>query len=650
MTAQASEKFEFQAEVKQVLDIVVHSLYTDKEIFIRELVSNASDALEKLRHAQITEKEIVDDNLDLEIKLITDPATEDKPEESKEVEKDGKKEIEVIPATVKSPPVLTIQDFGIGMTREELIENLGTIAHSGSKAFLKAIKEAGGKNENLIGQFGVGFYSVFMVADEVKVYTRSWQKDSTCLCWTSDGSGSYTIDEVEGERRGTKIVITLKDEYKEFAENYRVKSILERYSSFIEFPIKLDGDTVNTTQAVWLKNKSDVTEEEYKEFYKFQAKAFDEPLDWMHFSADAPLAINSLLYIPSSNPEIMGFGRAEPSVALHCRKILIDSNPDKLIPEWLRFAKGVIDSADLPLNISRESMQDSALIQKLNSVITKRFVKHLAQIAKKDAEKFEKIWRNFGIFLKEGVSSDFTHREGLSELLRYESSMTEAGKLTSLSEYVDRMKEGQEEIYYLVGPSRESIESGPYIEAFKARSIEVLYLYEPIDDFVMSNLMQFKEKKLISGDQNDIKLDKVDAEPEGEALPEDALKSLCDWMREALGQDKVVDVAAGDRLIDSPAIALNADQFMTANMRRIMKAMSQQKGEEPTEQPNPVNLQINPRHTLIKNLAALKDKDEETAKMVTGQLYDNALISAGLLDDPRAMIQRLHQLMEKIPT
>lgn len=648
MSTQAPEKFEFQAEVKQVLDIVVHSLYTDKEIFIRELVSNASDALEKLRHTQLTEKDIFDSKLDLEIKISNSPATEDKPEETKEIEKDGKKEIEVIPATVKSPPELTIQDFGIGMTRDELIENLGTIAHSGSKAFLEAIKDAGSNNENLIGQFGVGFYSVFMVADAVKVYTRSWQQEAPCLCWTSDGSGSYTIDEVEGERRGTKIVITLKDEFKEFAEDYRVKSILEKYSSYIEFPVMLNDEKINTAQAIWLKSKSDITEEEYKEFYKFQAKAFDEPIDWMHFSVDAPLAINSLLYIPTTNPEIMGMGRGEPAVALHCRKILIDSSPKSLLPEWMRFIKGVIDSADLPLNISRESMQDSALMQKLNSVISKRFVKYLGEIAKKDNEKYQKIWNTFGVYLKEGISSDFTHRESLAPLLRYESSATEKGKFTHLTEYVDRMKEGQDAIYYLVGPNRESIESGPYLEAFKARSIEVLFLYEPIDDFVMSNLTQFKDKKLTSADQNDLNLGDSTVESEGEALPEDEVKAVCDWLRETLGKDKVVDVATGDRLVDSPAIALNADKFMTANMKRIMKVMSQQKGEPQEEAPSPVNLQINPKHTLIKNLVTLKDSDKETAALLAEQIYDNALISAGLLEDPRKMISRLHKLMEKV--
>lgn len=621
MSTQAPETHEFQAEVKQVLDIVVHSLYTDKEIFVRELVSNASDALEKLRHTQLTEKDIFDDNLGLEINITTDDAA----------------------------GTITIQDFGIGMTRDELVENLGTIAHSGSKAFLNAIKESGGMNENLIGQFGVGFYSVFMVAKEVKVFSRTWHTGGEGFLWSSDGSGKYSIEPSEGQRRGTKIVIALQDEHKEFAQESRVKGILERYSSFIEFPVNLNGEKVNTTQAVWLKNKNDVSEEEYKEFYKFQAKAFDEPLDWMHFSADAPLAINALLYVPGSNPELMGFGKTEPAVALHCRKILIDPEPPELLPEWLRFLKGVVDSADLPLNISRESMQDSSLVKKLGDVITKRFLKHLEEIARKDADKFEKIWRTFGVFLKEGVATDFTHREKLANLLRYESSMTEPGKLTSLQAYVDRMKDEQKAIYFLSGPSREAIESGPYLEAFKARSLEVIYCLEPIDDFVMQHLHQFQEKELTSADQDELELGDSNEQAEGEELPKEKLDALCGWLKETLGENRVKGVAAGTRLVGSPAIALNADKMMTSHMRRMMKAMAQSRGESaPADLPNAVNLEINARHGLIHHLAELKDSDAETAKLVAEQVYDNALISAGMLEDPRGMINRLHELLAKV--
>jgi molecular chaperone HtpG len=624
MTTKAPERHEFQAEVKQVLDIVVHSLYTDKEIFVRELVSNASDATEKLRHTQVAEKDadIFDADLDLEIQVSSD-------EEAGEI---------------------TIQDFGIGMTRDELIENLGTIAHSGSKAFLNALKESGERNDNLIGQFGVGFYSVFMVADSVKVFTRSWKKEGECYCWSSDGSGAYEIENVEGERRGTRIVISLKDEYKDFAKKDRIEEIIKKYSAFVQFPVKVDGEKLNTIGAIWLKSKSDVSEEEYKEFYKFQAKAFDEPRFWLHFNADAPLEINALLYAPTENMEGFGFGRMEPGVGLYCRKVLIDSEPKNLLPDWLRFVRGVVDSADLPLNISRESMQDSSLIQKLNKVITKRFLKTLEEKAKKEPEVYNDFWSSFGLFLKEGVTTDFTHRDQLLKLLRYESSYTEAGTTTSLADYLSRAPENQKEIYYLFGPSREAIESGPYIEAFKARNIEVLYLYEPIDEFVMNHARAFEEKNFVSADNDDIDLDAIAPETDsdkGEALEASVSEALCSFIKEKLGGE-VSEVSASDRLVGSPAMIVNADKMMTAQMRKMMKAMQQKSGGPDMGGEPPVKLQVNPRHPLVKNLAGLYEGNGELAGLISQQLLDNARIAAGLLEDPSKMVQRNYEILEKL--
>lgn len=617
MSITAPETHTFQAEVKQVLDIVIHSLYTDKEIFIRELVSNASDALEKLRHTQMTGETVFDDNLPLEINITTDDTA----------------------------GTLTIQDFGIGMTHDELVENLGTIAHSGSKAFLQAIKESGKNNDNLIGQFGVGFYSAFMVADDVRVYTRTWRSEGEGLLWTSDGSGSYTIEPSEGQRRGAKVVIKLKEEHKDFAKADTVKTILQRYSSYVPFPVNLNGEKINTMQAIWLQSKNEVTEEQYKAFYAFQAKAFDQPLGWMHFSADAPLSINALLYIPGSNTERFGFGRMEPAVALHCRKILIDAHPKNLLPEWLRFLKGVVDSADLPLNISRESMQDSALVQKLNKVITKRFIKYVEDLAKKDAEKFKQFWSTFGIFLKEGVSMDHTHRDAIAPLLRFESSATEKGEHTSLDLYVDRMKPDQKTIYYLMGRDRTSIENGPYLEAFRQRGLEVLFLYEPIDDFVMNHLGRFKDHALTAADQADLDLGEAPAEADGEALDKEALDGLCGWLKSTYPEDRVGRVSSGQRLVDSPVVALNADKMMSASMRRMMKAMHPDEDEPMAVK---VDLEINPRHPLIKNLATLRGKDADLAQLVAAQLLDNALIGAGMLDNPRDMTQRLYTLLERV--
>ncbi|MGB0344404.1 MAG: molecular chaperone HtpG, partial [Coraliomargarita sp.] len=575
---------------------------------------------EKLRHTQITEKEIFDADLDLDIQINAD----------------------------EEAGTITIRDFGIGMTREELVENLGTIAHSGSKAFLNAVKEGGGKNENLIGQFGVGFYSVFMVADKVQVFTRTWKPEGECLCWSSDGSGAYEIEPVEGERRGTRIVIHLKEDYKEFAQKNRLETIVKNYSAFVQFPVQIEGEAVNTVQAIWLKNKSDVTEEEYKEFYKFQAKAFDEPRFWLHFSADAPLSIHSLLFAPTENMEGFGFGRMEPGVSLYCRKVLIDSDPKNLLPDWLRFVRGVVDSADLPLNISRESMQDSSLVQKLNKVLTKRFLKLLEEKASKEPEVYNDFWSKFGIFLKEGVTTDFTHRDQLLKLLRFESSYTAENENTSFADYLSRAPEGQKEIYYLSGPSRKAIESGPYLEAFKARNIEVLFLLEPIDEFVMNHARSFEEKNFVSADNDAIDLEAIAPETETEkpdALEAAACTDLCAFLKEQLGEE-VEDVSSSERLVGSPAMIVNGDKMMTAQMRKMMRAMQQQGGLEDKEPP--VKLQINPRHPLIKNLAGLRESDSELAQLISRQILDNARMAAGLVEDPASMLQRNYNILEKL--
>ena len=613
MSTATPQKFEFQAEIKQLLDIVIHSLYTEKEIFIRELISNASDALEKLRHTQLTEKDVFDDKLDLEINVTTDDKAK----------------------------TITIQDFGIGMSRAELIENLGTIAHSGSKAFLKALGEGGAKNANLIGQFGVGFYAAFMVAKSVKVYSHSWRPAEPGHVWTSDGSGSYEIEESDGERRGAKIVIQLKDDCGDFAQDWKVKEILERYSAFVSFPINLNGKRINTVQALWLRNKNEIKEEEYTEFYKFQAHAFDEPRLRLHFSADAPLAINALLFVPKENTEKLGLSRLEPAVSLYCRKILIDAKPKDLLPEWLRFLKGVVDSEDLPLNISRETMQDKALIEKLNKVITKRFLKFLDEEARNRVESYTEFYQEFGHFLKEGAALDHTHKDQLTKLLRFESSLTEKGKTTSLADYVTRMGSEQKEIFYLIGPNRASIEAGPYLEGFKARNLEVLFCYEAVDEYVMNNVREFDGKKLTAADHSDVKLSDL-PKPEG-GLSESDTNDLAKWLKDTLGE-RVAEVKASDRLVDSPVLALNADKFMSPHMRRMMKAMNKDAAESPLR----VNLEFNPRHAVIKRLFETRASNTERAKLVAEQLLDNALISAGLLDDATTMIARLNKLLETV--
>ena len=613
MSTNAPQKFEFQAEIKQLLDIVIHSLYTEKEIFVRELVSNASDALEKLRHTQITEQDIFDDKAELEISLTTDDKAK----------------------------TLTIQDYGIGMTRDELVKNLGTIAHSGSKQFLKALGENGAKNSNLIGQFGVGFYSAFMVAKSVKVYSKSWRATEPGHVWSSDGSGSYEVEEVADLRRGSKIVIELKDDCGDYSADWKIKEILERYSAFVSFPIKLNDKHINTVQALWLRSENEIKDEEYTEFYKFQAHAHDEPRLRLHFSADALLAINALLFVPKDNTEKFGMSRLEASVSLYCRKVLIDAKPKDLLPEWLRFMKGVIDSEDLPLNISRETMQDRSLIEKLNKVVTKRFLKFLSEEAEARPDTYNEFYAEFGIFLKEGAAMDYTHKEQLTKLLRFESSLTDKGKTTSLADYVTRMGAEQKEIYYLVGPNRAALESGPYLEGFKARNLEVVFCYEAVDEYVMSNVREFDGKKLTAADHADVKLSDL-PKPEG-ALSEDDTKKLTAWLKETLGA-RVEEVKASDRLVDSPALAVNADKFMSPQMRRMMKAMKKDGADEPVK----VTLEINPRSVVMKRLFDTHATSPDKAKLVAEQILDNSLISAGLLDDATPMVARLYKLLESV--
>ena len=605
------ETHSFQAEIKQLLDLVVHSLYTDREIFLRELVSNASDSMEKLRHLQGTEKDIHDAALPLEIHISTD----------------------------KEARTVTIADRGIGMTRGELVENLGTIAHSGTKAFLNAMKESGNSPANMIGQFGVGFYSDFMVAEKVEVFTRSWRENGEELLWTSDGVSGYSIEEASGLERGVKLVLHLKEEHAEYAEEARVKHLIERYSNFVGFPILLNGERINKVEALWLKNKADITEEEYKEFYQFACHAYNDPSYRLHFSADAPLAINALIFVPDENMERWGMQKSEPAVALYCKKVLIDPSPKGLLPEWMRFLKGVIDSADLPLNISRETMQDSALVRKLGSVIAKRMVKMFEKEAEADPEKFQAFYKKFDRFFKEGVATDYANKEGLAKLLRFDSSMTEEGKLSSFSDYVARAKDGQDKIYYLVGPNRMQLEASPYIEAFKARGLEVVYFTDAVDEYVVESLGEFEGKKLVSISHAGVELD--DSATEGDALGAEATEKLCSFLKDELG-DKVTAVASGKRLVDSPVIALVPQDGMTPQMRRMMKAM-----DENFQDDVKVELEINPRHPLVKKLAETSERNPELAKLVAGQLFDNALIAAGLLDDASATVKRMNALMEK---
>jgi len=606
------EQHSFQAEIQQLLSIVIHSLYTDREVFVRELVSNAADACEKLRFLQASGQSPTGDSGP----SITITANE-------------------------AESTLTIADTGIGMNRDELVQNLGTIAHSGTKAFLKALAEQQKPDTRLIGQFGVGFYSAFMVAKQVTVVTRSQAAGSEGWKWTSEGGNGYTLESAPDATPGTQITLSLKDEAKEFAQAGNLERIVKRYSNFVAFPLELDGKRVNTVQAIWARSKNEVKEEEYKEFYEYLAHDNEAPKYRLHFTADAPIAIQALLFVPSRSLEMPGMVRQESEVHLYCRKVLIESKPKGLLPEWLRFVRGVVDSEDLPLNVSRERMQDSDLMRKLSKALTNRFLKHLAEEADKDAAAYDGFYSEYHRFLKEGVLSDWENQAALAKLIRYESSATEAGKKTSLAEYVKRMPEGQKDIYYLLAKDRAAAEASPYFEVFRARKFEVLFVDDPIDEFVMDRLRELDSKTITAAEKAE--LDVEDASKDG-ALSDDEATSLAGWLKLTLGE-AVHEVRSSKRLVDSPVVALDSDKYMTASMRRTLKSMGRDAmaGEDAAP-----DLEINPRHPVIVKLNQLRQNDAALAGLVAEQLNDQARLASGRLEDPRAMLQRMNALLSKV--
>lgn len=608
-----NETHPFQTEVHQLLNIVIHALYSDREIFLRELVSNASDALEKLRLKQLTNEAVFEPERELRLGVKVD-------EEAK---------------------VIEISDSGIGMTRDEAIENLGTIAHSGTKKFLEALQDGTGAKD-LIGQFGVGFYSSFMVADKVEVISRSWNPEASPIHWSSNGQDGYSIEDAPAETpRGTRIILRLQEAHAEFAKKNRVRLILERYSNFVAFSIDFDGEQLNTVQAVWMKSKNDVTEEEYEKFFQFVSHTDGKALTHMHFSADAPIALHTLLYVPSENPEMWGFGRTEPNVALYCHRVLIDAKPEGLLPEWLRFLHGVADSEDLPLNISREMLQDSSIVRKLNEVITGRFLKHLNQIAESDAELYDKIYTQFSRYFKEGILTSWQYKEQLGKLLRAESTFTEAGKRTSLADYVSRMKENQKDIYVLYGPSRSRLEHSPYLDALKARGFEVLFLTDSGDQFVVDALSSFDGKAIKSIERADLDLPELPDEQSADALNAEEGAELCSWLN-GIFPDRFEKVESGARTDSAPAIALQSGNDLSPEIRAYMQAMGQ---SVPEVHPQ---LMLNPKNPLVKKLASLRTEDPELAELVAGQIVNTALLRAGLLEDPARLAENSQSLLEKL--
>ena len=622
-TKEKQNKYEFKAEIKELLNILVHSLYTHKEIFIRELISNASDALDKLRFESNKGTEIYQNDLPLEITI----------------EADEKKNL------------LIISDTGVGMTKDEVIKNIGTIAKSGSAEFLKQLSKNKEQANNIIGKFGVGFYSVFMAAEKVEIISRSFKKDAKPIKWVSDGTGSFEVTELDEDiQRGTKIIIHLKEDAKEFAEKYRIESVVKTHSNFITFPIKFEKEQLNTVSAIWREPKSSVKKEQYIEFYKFLTYDTEEPLEIIHRSVDAPIQFNSLLFIPKKNMDIFGFNREDYGLDLYIKRVLIQHKNKDLLPEYLSFVKGVVDSEDLPLNISRETLQENLIFTKIANSVTGQVLSALTKMAKDDKEKYAQFWKEYSRIFKMGYT-DYANQDKYMELLRFDSSANKDSEtLISLADYVDRMKKDQKEIYYMTGSSREALQIDPHLEVFRRKGLEVLYLYDPVDEFVISALAKYKDHELKSVDQVELKdlekfKDVEDKKSKTESLTKEdelQLSSLLSKMKEILGE-KVKEVKISERLDDSPACLVNTDNTMSASMQKIMNIMSNKE-----EIPQKI-MEVNKDHKLIRNLLKVfkADSNDKYITEVTEQLYDTSLLLEGYLTDPHKLVNRVNTMLEE---
>lgn len=619
------EKREFQAETRMLLDIVARSLYSDKEVFVRELISNASDALEKFRYLNVSASseagQLEETDRALDIKITTD----------------------------KQNRTITIQDSGIGMTKEELTNNLGTIARSGSKSFIEEIKKQGAEQaNNIIGQFGVGFYSAFMVADKIEVYTRSSKTGSAAYKWSSDGSGTYEIQEAESVPIGTKIVVHLKTECREFSDDDTVKEIIKKYSNFIGSPIYLNNEQVNSIKPLWLMEPKEVTNEQHIEFYKFISTSYDKPRFTLHYKTDVPLSIRAVLYIPEGKPGLFEMSRdSDVGVALYSRKILIKSKAENILPKWLRFVKGVVDSEDIPLNLSRELLQNSALITKLRTVLTNKLLKFLNESANKDPVGYETFYRDYSVFLKEGIvtSGVRSEKEDIGKLLRFESSRLERGQRTSLSEYCARQKEDQRSVYYLAAPSRELAESSPYYESLKKRNMEVLFCYEMYDELVLLELKEFAGRSLVSV-ENDMQKDGNDTADSvigSEGLQDSEINELTTWLKTTL-TGKVFNVRTTQKLDSHPCVIMVQEMASARHFIRTQAANMNEESRYALLQPQ---LEINAKHPIIKKLHKLMSSDVELATMVAQQLFSNAMVTAGLVVDARNLITNINDLLVK---
>ncbi len=618
----------FQTEVKQLLNLMIHSLYSNKEIFMRELVSNASDAIDKLRFAQIKQPEL-NHGEELCVNLSFD--------------KDAK--------------TICIKDNGIGMSYDEVVENIGTIAKSGTKAFLEQLSGDDKKDANLIGQFGVGFYSSFIVADKVELVTRKAGLEKNLgVKWVSDGTGEYSIEDVETDDVGTSITLHLKDDNDEFLSDWQLRSLIRKYSDHINYPIKMqkmpeqdkDGkeivslelETVNKANALWIRNKSDVTDEEYKEFYKHVSHDYNEPLKWIHSRVEGTQEYTQLLYIPSKAPFDLYDHQRRYGIKLYIKRVFIMDDAEKLLPNYLRFVRGIIDSQNIPLNVSREILQSSKDIDAIRSGSTKKILSVIEEIEKNDLDGFAKFWGEFGNVLKEGVIEDYTNKERIAQLLRFSSTRNDSNvQNVSLSDYIARMKDGQEKIYYITAETYNAAKNSPHLEIFNQKDIEVLLLTDKIDEWMVGHLSEFDKKQLVSVAKEGLDLGELDDKKEEEELKqqEEQAKPLIEKLKTALG-DKVKEVKVTNRLVTSPSCLVVDNNSMSIHLERMLRQAGQTVPEmKPT-------LEINPNHSLVKKLENCVSLDDSTDLAYV--IFEQAVLAEGLqLDNPALFVQRMNKLI-----
>ncbi|MBT80831.1 MAG: molecular chaperone HtpG [Alteromonadaceae bacterium] len=632
--AAQQEKHGFQTEVKQLLQLMIHSLYSNKEIFLRELVSNAADAADKLRFRALENNSLYEGDGELNVKISTDA----------------------------DAGTITIADNGIGMTKEEVIANLGTIAKSGTKDFFSKLSGDAAKDSQLIGQFGVGFYSAFIVADKVSVRSRAAGTDaSQGVEWISDGEGEFTVAEINKPSRGTEIVLHIREEEKEFVDNWRLRSIISKYSDHISIPVQMwkdeipesegpDGEktpavpgeweSVNKATALWTRDKSDISEDEYKEFYKHISHDFADPLAWAHNKVEGKSEYTSLLYIPSKAPFDMWNRDQNHGLKLYVQRVFIMDDAEQFMPTYLRFVKGLLDSNDLPLNVSREILQDNKVTQTLRQGCTKRVLQMLEKMAKNDSEKYQSFWGEFGNVLKEGPAEDFSNKDKIAGLLRFSSTHGDSDAQTvSLDDYIGRMKEGQDKIYFVTADSLQAAKTSPHLEFFRKKGIEVLLMGERIDEWLMSHLTEYNEKSFQSIAKGDLDLGDLDDEETKKAQEEaeKEVEGVLERAKTALG-DKVVDVKFTHRLTESPAVITADENGMTTQMMKLMQAAGQ------TVPDVKYHFELNPEHQLVKKLADVQD--EGLFNQWVGVLYDQAALSEqGSLKDPSSFVRNLNSLL-----